>query len=82
MRKVVEVDFSKKNQQTGDDKDNKNIDGGDTMQSRSDDLMKSGKGDNNVDDYNGDSCDTLKTIGIVHDAEYVKRVSYKWYWYI
>ena len=78
MRKVVEEDFSQKNQQTGDDKENINFDGGETMQSRSDDLMKS----DNVDDYNGDSCDTLKTIGIVHDAEYVKRVSYKWYWYI
>ena len=81
MRKVVEVDFSQKNQQTGDDKDNKNVDGGETMQSSSDDLMKSGKGDY-VDDYNGDCCDTLKTTGIVHDADYVKRVSYKWYWYI
>ena len=70
------MDFSQKNQQTGDDKDNKNVDAGDTIQSRSDDLMKSGKGDI-VDDYNGDSCDTLKTTGIVHDADYVKRVSYK-----
>ena len=71
------MEFNQQNKQIGDDKDKLHIDAGATMmQSRIGDILISKEGDNG-DSYNGELCDTMKITGKIHDAEYVKRVSYK-----
>ena len=67
MRKVVQVEFSQQRIKTGDDKANINIAAGD----RIGDRMTSCEGDNE------EPCDTKKITGKIHDADFVKRVSYK-----
>ena len=71
------MEFNQQNKQTVDDKENIHIDAGATMmQSRTGDILISKEGDNG-DSYYGDPCHTMKITGKIHDAEYVKRVSYK-----